>query len=127
MRNILILTLLISLAGGAVIEDIVVVSEGVNTKLIIKADASFVATSYTLKSPPRVVVDCSGAASALSGKKYAVNRGGITELSATSFTEQPDLIRIVGKLDAEYSFLTLTEGNDYVLTLLTGLTHTFPT
>ncbi len=108
MRNTLILTLLISLAGGAIIQDLVVVSEGMNTKLIIKADAPFIAKSFTLKSPPRIVVDCSGVSSALVGKKYGVNRGGIKELSVTGFSEQSDLIRIVGKLDSDYSFLTLT-------------------
>jgi type IV pilus assembly protein PilQ len=127
MRYAVILTLLISLAVGAVIEDIVVVSEGVNTKLVLKGDTPFVATSYSLKSPSRIVIDCSGVTSALTGKRYAVNRGGITELSVTGFSEQPDLIRVVGKLNAEYSFLTLTEGNNFELTLLTGLTHTFPT
>jgi type IV pilus assembly protein PilQ len=126
MRNTLILTLLISLAGGAIIQDLAVVSEGMNTKLIIKADAPFIANSFTLKSPPRIVVDCSGVSSALVGKKYGVNRGGIKELSVTGFSEQSDLIRIVGKLDSDYSFLTLTEGNDFVLTLLTGLVSSFP-
>lgn len=126
MRNILILTLLISLAGGAVIQDLVVVSEGVNTKFIIKADAPFVANSFALKNPARIVVDCSGASSALIGKKYAVNRGGIKELSVTGFTEQSDLIRIVGNLDNDYSYLTLTEGNNFVITILTGLVSSFP-
>lgn len=126
MRNVLILTLLISLAGGAVIQDLVVVSEGMNTKLIVKADAPFVVNSFTLKNPPRIVVDCSGISSAFVDKKFAVNRGGIKELSVTGFSEQSDLIRVVGKLDSDYSFLTLTEGNDFVLTLLTGLVTSFP-
>ncbi len=68
MRNVLILTLLISLAGGAVIQDLVVVSEGMNTKLIVKADAPFVVNSFTLKNPPRIVVDCSGISSAFVDK-----------------------------------------------------------
>lgn len=126
MRNILILTLLISLAGGAVVSDILVTAEGVNTKLAIRADAPFVANSFTLKNPARIVVDCSGVSSALIGKKYAVNRGGIKQLSVTGFSEQPDLIRIVGELYDDYSYLTLTEGNDFVLTLLTGIATPFP-
>ena len=52
MRYVVILSLAISLAAGAVITDLSVEAEGVNTKLIIKADAPFVATSYTLKNPP---------------------------------------------------------------------------
>ncbi len=126
MRNVLILTLLISLAGGAVIKDLVVVSEGANTKLIIESDAPFVANSFTLKDPARIVVDCSGVSSTLVGNKYAVNRGGINELSVTGFSEQPDLVRVVGKLNSDYSFLTLTEGNSFVVTLLSGLVSTFP-
>lgn len=126
MRNILILTLLISLASGAVISNLHVVSEGVNTKLLIKADGPFVANSFTLKNPPRIVVDCSGVTSALVGKKFSVNRGGLKELSVTGFNEQPDLIRIVGTMDNDYSYLTLTEGNDFAVTILTGLVSTFP-
>lgn len=125
MRNIIILTLLISLASGAVIQDLVLVPEGVNTKLTIKADAPFVANSFTLKNPPRIVVDCSGVSSALVGKSFAVNKGGIQNISVTGFTEQTDLIRIVGTMDQDYSYLTLTEDNNFVVTLLTGLTSPF--
>jgi len=126
MRNILILTLLISLAGGAVIQDLVVISEGVNTKLVIESDAPFVANSFTLKDPSRIIVDCSGVTSPLIGKKYAVNRGGIKDLSITGFAEQPDLVRVVGTLDSDYSFLTLTEENNFVVTILSGLVTSFP-
>lgn len=126
MRNILILTLLISLASGALINDLHVVSEGVNTKLLVKADAPFVANSFTLKNPPRIVVDCSGVTSSLVGKKFSVNRGGLKELSVTGFNEQPELIRIVGTMDNDYSYLTLTEGNDFAVTILTGLVSSFP-
>lgn len=125
MRNVLILTLLISLASGAVIQDLIIVPEGVNTKLTIKADAPFVANSFTLKNPPRIVVDCSGVSSSLVGKKYVVNQGGIQNISITGFTEQTDLIRIVGTLDKDYSYLTLTEDNNFVVTLLTGLVSPF--
>jgi type IV pilus assembly protein PilQ len=125
MRYVVILTLAISLAAGAVIRDLAVEAEGVNTKLIITADAPFVATSYTLKNPPRIVVDCSGVTSDLTGKRYAVHKGGVQEVSVTSFTEQADLIRIVGTLSSDYSYLTMTEGNDYVITLLAGLTSPF--
>ena len=125
MRYVVILTLAISLAAGAVITDLAVEAEGVNTKLIIRADAPFVATSYTLKNPPRIVVDCSGVTSELVGKRYMVHKGGLQQVSVTSFTEQADLIRIVGTLDSDYSYLTLTEGNDYAITLLTGLTSPF--
>ena len=38
MRNTIILALLISLASGAVIDDIVLTPEDINTKIIIKAD-----------------------------------------------------------------------------------------
>jgi type IV pilus assembly protein PilQ len=126
MRNILILTLLISLASGALINDLHVVSEGVNTRLLIKADAPFVANAFTLKNPPRIVIDCSGVTSSLVGKKFSVNRGGLKELSVTGFTEQPELIRIVGTMDNDYSYLTLTEGNDFAVTILTGLVSSFP-
>ncbi|OGC42112.1 hypothetical protein A2Y85_03940 [candidate division WOR-3 bacterium RBG_13_43_14] len=120
MRNILILSLVISLAGGAVIKDIVVASEGVNTKLSVVADAPFVANSFSLKNPARVVIDCSGVSSSLVGKKFAVNRGGVKEITVTGFTEQSDLIRVVATLDNDYSYLTLTEENNFVLTVLTG-------
>lgn len=120
MRNILILSLVISLAGGAVINDIVVTSEGVNTRLSVVADAPFVANSFSLKNPARVVIDCSEVSSSLVGKKFSVNRGGVKDITVTGFTEQSDLIRIVASLDNEYSYLTLTEANNFVLTVLTG-------
>ncbi len=126
MRNVVILALLISLAGGAAIQDLLLVSEGVNTKFIIESDGPFVANSFTLKNPARIVVDCSGVSSSLIGAKYTINRGGIQELSVTGFVEQPDLVRVVGKLNDDYSFLTLTEGNNFVLTLLTGTAAPFP-
>lgn len=125
MRNIVILALLVSLASGAVIKDLYVAPEGVNTKLIIKADAPFVANSFTLKNPPRLVIDCSGVTSPLTGAKYTVNRGGITDIAVTGFTEQTDLIRIVSTLDRDYSYLTLTEDNNFVVTLLSGLAAPF--
>jgi type IV pilus assembly protein PilQ len=126
MRNILILTLIISLAGGAVIRDLVLVSEGVNTKLVVESDGPFIANAFTLKDPPRIVIDCSGVSSSLVGKHYAVNRGGVQDITITGFTEQPDLLRVVGKLNNDFSFLTLTEGNNFVLTLLTSLVSSFP-
>jgi len=121
----MILALLISLASGAVIGDIVLTPEDVNTKIVIKADAPFVANSFALKDPSRIVIDCSGVSSALAGNKFNINRGGIKQLSVTGFAEQPDLIRVVGTLDRNYSFLTSTEGDDFVLTLLAGATSTF--
>jgi len=121
MKFVAILALLLSLLGGAVIQDITVVSEANNTKLTLKADAPFVANAFTLKDPARIVVDCSGVTSPLTGKTYAVNRGGIKEISMTSFTERPDLLRVVGKLNQDYSFLTLTEENNFIVTLLTNL------
>ncbi len=120
MKNILILSLVISLAGGAVIKDIVVASEGINTRLSVVADAPFIANSFSLKNPARVVIDCSGVSSILTGKKFAVNRGGVKEIAVTGFTEQSDLVRVVATLDNEYSYLTLTEENNFVLTVLTG-------
>jgi type IV pilus assembly protein PilQ len=126
MRSIVILGLVVSLAAGAAIQDLVVATEGVNTKLIIKADAPFIANSFSLKNPSRIVIDCSGVSSTLTGKKWIVNQGGVTELSATGFSEQPDLIRIVGTLNSDYSYLTLAEGNNFVVTLLTGLATAFP-
>jgi type IV pilus assembly protein PilQ len=126
MRHIIAFVLLISLTGGAVIKDINVVAEDVNTNLIIIADAPFVANTFTLKDPPRIIVDCSGTTSTLTGNKYIVNRGGVGELSITGFTEQPDLVRVVGKLNNDYSFLTSVEGDNFVVTILTGLTSSFP-
>jgi type IV pilus assembly protein PilQ len=125
MRNFIILALLISLASGAVISDIVITPEDINTKIVIEADAPFVANSFALKDPSRIVIDCSGASTALAGNKYNVNRGGIKQLSVTGFAEQPDLIRIVGTLDRDYSFLTSTEGDNFTLTLLAAATNTF--
>ena len=125
MRNVIILALLISLASGAVISDIVLTPEDINTKIVIKADAPFVANSFALKDPSRIVIDCSGASSALAGSKFTVNRGGLKSLSITGFAEQPDLIRVVGTTDRDYSFLTSTEGDNFTLTLLAGATNTF--
>ncbi len=122
MKYVTIFALLVSLAVGANITDLTISSEGTNTKLAIKSDAPFVANAFSLKDPARIVIDCSGATSPLVGKTFAVNSGGITELSVTGFSERSDMIRIVGKLDREYSFLSLTEGNDFVVTLLTNLT-----
>lgn len=126
MRNVMILALVISLAGGAVIKDLVVVPEGMNTKIIMKADAPFVANSFSLRNPPRVVIDCSGVTSTLTGNTYTINSGGVQEISVTGFAEQPDLLRVVGTLESDYSFLTLTEGNDFSVTLLTSLATSFP-
>jgi type IV pilus assembly protein PilQ len=126
MRNVVILALLVSLASGAVIKDLVVVPEGVNTQFTLVADAPFVANSFTLKNPPRIVIDCSGVTSPLVGGTYAVNRGGIREVTVTGFTEQTNLIRIVGELESDYSYLTLTEDNNFVVTLLSGLVSPFP-
>ena len=125
MRNVIILALLVSLASGAVISDIVLTPEDINTKIVVKADAPFVANSFALKDPSRIVIDCSGVSSDLIGKKYTVNRGGIKEISIAGFTEQPDLVRVIGTLDRDYSFLTSTEGDDFVLTLLAGASNTF--
>ncbi len=122
----MILALVISLAGGAVISDLVVVPEGMNTKIIVKADAPFVANSFSLRNPPRVVIDCSGVTSSLAGNTYTINTGGVQEISVTGFAEQPDLLRVVGTLNSDYSFLTLTEGNDFSVTLLTSLAMSFP-
>ena len=125
MRNAVVLALLISLASGAVISDIMITPEDINTKIVIKADAPFVANSFALKDPSRIVIDCSGASSPLVGNKFAVNRGGINQISVTGFTEQPDLVRVVTTLDQDYSFLTSTEGDDFILTLLSGAVNPF--
>ncbi len=121
MKYVTIFALLLSVAVGATISDLIISSEGANTKLAIKSDAPFVANAFALKDPARIVIDCSGATSAMVGNTYAVNSGGILEVSVTGFTERSDMVRIVGKLDKEYSFLSLTEGNDFVVTLLTNL------
>lgn len=126
MRNVVILALLISLASGATLQDLILLSEDLNTKFVIESDGPFVANSFSLKNPPRIVVDCSGVSSPLVGAKYVVNRGGIQEISVTGFAEQPDLVRVVGKLDGDYSYLTLVEENNFTLTLLTGATSSFP-
>lgn len=126
MRNVVILTLLISLASAAALQDLVLLPEDLNTKLVIESDGPFVANSFSLKNPPRIVIDCSGVSSEFVGGKYAVNRGGIQEISVTGFDEQPNLVRVVGKLDGDYSYLTLTEENNFVVTLLTGSTTSFP-
>jgi type IV pilus assembly protein PilQ len=122
----MILALLISVASGAVISDVVLTPEDVNTKIIIKADAPFVANSFALKDPSRIVIDCSGTSSGLAGSKFMIDRGGIKQLTITGFAEQPDLVRLVGTLDRDYSFLTSTEGDDFVLTLLASATTPFP-
>ncbi len=127
MKYVMSILLLLSLAGATAISDIVVSTEGVNTKLTINADAPFVANAFTLSDPARIVIDCSGVTSSLVGKTYTVNRGGIKEIAVTGFTAQPDLIRVVGKLNQDYSYLTLTESNNFVVTLLTTLVAPFPT
>ncbi len=126
MRFLLTILSILSLLNGVVIKDVIVKSEGVNTKLVLEADGPFIANAFSLKDPSRMVVDCSGVSSNLMGKTYVVNSGGIKEISITGFVGQPDLIRIVSKLNQDYSFLTSTEGNNFVVTLLTGLTAPIP-
>ena len=125
MKRIFIFALLICLAVGAEIKDLVLIPHGANTKIIIKTDAPFAANTFALKNPARIVVDCSGASSTLVGKKFDVNEGGIIDLSVTGFAEQPDLVRVVAKLDQDYSYLTATEENDFVVTLLSSLKRPF--
>lgn len=127
MKFVLSIIFLISLVSGTTINDIIVATEGVNTKLTVSADAPFVANAFTLTDPARIIIDCSGVTSPLVGKTFAVNRGGITEVSVTGFTAQPDLVRIVGKLAQDFSYLSLTETNNYVVTLLTTLSVPFVT
>lgn len=126
MRFLLTILSIISLLNGVVIKDVIVKSEGVNTKLILEADGSFIANAFSLKDPSRMVVDCSGVSSNLVGKTYIVNSGGIKQISLTGFSGQPDLIRVVAQLNQDYSFLTATEGNNFIVTLLTGLTAPIP-
>lgn len=125
MKYFLTLALLCGLSGSAVVKDIVVTPDGVNTRIAIVADGPFVGNAFTLKDPARLVIDCSGVSSALVGKTYALNRGGLQEISVTGFSAQPDMVRIVGKLSQDYSILTLTEGSSYVVTLLSGLSEPF--
>lgn len=126
MRFLLTILSILSLLNGVVIKDVIVKSEGVNTKLILEADGSFIANAFSLKDPSRMVVDCSGVSSNLVGKTYTVNAGGIKQISLTGFAGQPDLIRVVAQLNQDYSFLTATEGNNFVVTLLTGLAAPIP-
>ncbi|MGB9720084.1 MAG: secretin N-terminal domain-containing protein [bacterium] len=126
MRFLLTILSILSLMQAVVIKDVIVKSEGVNTKLILEADGPFIANAFSLKDPSRMVVDCSGVSSALIGKTYGPNSGGIKDISVTGFAGQPDLIRVVAKLNQDYSFLTATEGNNFVVTLLTGLTAPIP-
>jgi len=127
MKYVMSIILFLSLVSGSTVNDIVVTTEGVNTKLSINADAPFVANAFTLSDPARIVIDCSGVTSPLVGKTFAVNRGGLKEISVTGFSAQPDLIRVVGKLTQDYSYLTLVENNNFVVTLLTTLVSPFPT
>jgi type IV pilus assembly protein PilQ len=126
MRFFLAILSILSLLNGVVIKDIVVKSEGVNTKLILESDGPFIANAFSLKDPSRLVIDCSGVSCNFVGKSYAINSGGIKEISVTGFAGQPDLVRVVTKLEQDYSFLTTTEGNNFVVTLLTGLTAPIP-
>lgn len=125
MRYVFAIVSLLSLMNGVVIKDIILSPEGVNTKLTLEADGPFVANAFSLKDPARLVIDCSGVQTAFAGKTYAVNRGGVSEIGVTGFATQPDLIRVVAKLDQDYSYLTLTEGNNFVITLLTSLPAPF--
>ncbi len=122
MRFLFTILSILSIMNGVVIKDIVVKSEGVNTKLIIEADGPFIVNAFSLKDPSRIVIDCSRVSSNLTGRHYILNTGGIKDISITGFTGQPDLLRVVAKLNQDYSFLTTTEGNNFVVTLLTGLT-----
>ncbi|MCX7994399.1 MAG: AMIN domain-containing protein [candidate division WOR-3 bacterium] len=127
MKFLLTILSILTLLNGTVIKDVIVKSEGVNTKLIIESDGPFIANAFSLKDPSRLVIDCSGVSSNLTGRNYILNTGGIKEISITGFAGQPDLIRVVAKLNQDYSFLTTTEGNNFVVTLLTGLTAPIPT
>ncbi len=113
--------LLIAGTYAATISDVVVKSEENNTKVLIQADGIFTANTYSLKDPPRIVVDVTNATLGLTGTNYDVNRGGISKVVVNRFEKMPNLIRIVLSLDQDYSFLTAQEENNFVLTILSSL------
>lgn len=123
MSRLCIFVLLFSCLYSATISDVIVKSEENNTKVIIQADGVFTANTYSLKDPPRIVVDASNVSMGLTGSNYPdINRGGISKVVLTKFEKMPNLIRIVISLDQDYSFLTVQEENNFVLTVLTSLT-----
>ncbi|MEO0226319.1 MAG: AMIN domain-containing protein [candidate division WOR-3 bacterium] len=122
MSRLCLFLLLISCLFSATIQDVIVKSEENNTKVIIQADGIFTANTYSLKDPPRIVVDVTNATLGLSGLNYPdINRGGISKIVVNRFEKMPNLIRIVISLDQDYSFLTAQEDNNYALTILTSL------
>lgn len=121
MSRLCLCLLLIAGTYAATISDIVVKSEENNTKVIIQADGIFTVNTYSLKDPPRIVIDVTNATLGLTGTNYDVNRGGISKVVVNRFEKMPNLIRIVLSLDQDYSFLTAQEENNFVLTILSSL------
>ncbi len=122
MSRLFLCLLLISCVYSATISDVIVKSEENNTKVVIQADGIFTANTYSLKDPPRIVIDASNVTLGLTGLNYPnVNRGGINKIVLTRFEKMPNLIRIVISLDQDYSFLTSQENGNFILTVLSSL------
>ncbi len=124
MSRLCLYLLLISCVYSATISDVIVKSEENNTKVIIQADGIFTANTYSLKDPPRIVIDVTNATLGLSGLNYPdINRGGVSKIAITRFEKMPNLLRIVISLDQDYSFLTAQEENNFAITVLTSLAN----
>ena len=113
-------------ASSAVITDIEVRPKDSNTQVTFFSDAPLAPSIYSLKNPDRLVVELTGAVWTLPGYSFPdINRGGINRLSATTFTKRPDFLRVIIEMAGPYSYLTSVEDNNFILTLLTGITTPF--
>jgi type IV pilus assembly protein PilQ len=82
------------LAALGAIQSLSVVSAGTETHVIIETDAQVTVEHQMLTSPPRIVVDLSGAEFGLPQKRFLdINRGGVLALRSSQF--QPGVVRVV--------------------------------
>ncbi|RKX70946.1 hypothetical protein DRP53_03335 [candidate division WOR-3 bacterium] len=126
MKRSFCLLCLATIVYGAVITDIEIRPKDSNTQLTFLSDAPLAPSIYTLKNPDRLVVEFTGVVWTLPGYTFPdINLGGINRISATTFTKRPDFLRVIVEMAGPYSYLTGIEGNNFVLTLLTGTTTPF--
>ncbi len=91
------------LAAMAGVQGLSVVSAGDRTHVLIETDGAVTFEHQMLTSPPRIVVDLSGADFALPQSRFLdINRGGVLALRSSQF--QPGVVRVV---------IDLAEATDY--------------
>ncbi len=91
------------LTAFAAVEGLSVVSAGERTQILIETDGRVTFQHQMLSSPPRIVVDLSGAEFHLSQAQYLdINRGGVRALRSSQF--QTGVVRVVIDLDQSVDY-----------------------